>query len=420
MKRKIGFLLVVLVFWACSSSAQMMQLYQMNEKLIELTVRDQLSPPVASRMLAYCNLSYYMVFHINDPQEHLLKEIFENRKIMSVSSPEIGTPLDTMLVANYVFLKTASALAYDTMFTHGGIVEFESMMKPDEKNYAHTILSNMKKLMGGDGFKERTSLKRYEEQNDTLSYRLTPPAYRLPIEPHWQTIKPFLVSDVDSFLVVNEFTEANLDKFDKVNKTLYKKSLKYGNKENQIAYFWDCNPVHMSHVGHAMKVTYRMTPAGHWVSIISECVKDKNIQPGKLSFIYALSTIAMADAFIITWKNKYKSNFIRPVTYINTHFDTKWTSYMETPSFPEYPSGHSTISSTCSYILTQLLGSKVSFVDKSQMPYAGTIRSYKSFDHAAREAGTSRYYGGIHYLNAINDGYRQGQMIGGYIWKKVN
>ena len=63
---------------------------------------------------------------------------------------------------------------------------------------------------------------------------------------------------------------------------------------------------------------------------------------------------AVADAFISGWTENYRSNVIRPLTYIS-YIDSTWKPPIRTPPFPEYISGHSTISAAAQ-MLTRLSG----------------------------------------------------------------
>jgi hypothetical protein len=59
--------------------------------------------------------------------------------------------------------------------------------------------------------------------------------------------------------------------------------------------------------------------------------------------IMAELTAALADSAIITWNEKAKYSFWRPVTAIRAAgVDLTWLPLIETPPFPEYPSGHAT------------------------------------------------------------------------------
>lgn len=413
-------LFFILIGGSCLCFGQL-KIGELNNKLIDQTINDQLSPPVSSRVFAYANLGYYMAYHLNDDSEKIKELVFNNRARQIPSGPTDLFDMDTFEVANYIFLKIAMTLAYDTTIMSAEFKNLQPKLDKNETVYGNVIYSSIAALMSSDGFKERTSLKKYEASDQLMAYQLTPPVYRLPIEPHWGTLKTFMVNKPDSFIInPTNNTFYSEDVFKKENKKLYNTSLKFKEKEQQIAYFWDCNPVHVNTIGHAKTITYRSTPAGHWLSIMTQIMDTSDIPQQKQAYIYTLSAMVMADAFIICWKNKFIVNSIRPVSYINQKIDTRWVPYLETPSFPEYPSGHSFVSSSCSYILTKIFSDKYKFTDKSQLSYGAVVRSFNSFDEAAKEAGLSRFYGGIHYKNSIRDGYKQGQMLGSHIWEQTH
>ncbi|MFN8690177.1 MAG: vanadium-dependent haloperoxidase, partial [Cyclobacteriaceae bacterium] len=106
---------------------------------------------------------------------------------------------------------------------------------------------------------------------------------------------------------------------------------------------------------------------------------------------------SLFDAFISCWHEKYRSRLSRPETYINQYIDKDWIPLLQTPPFPEYSSGHSTISGSASVALAGLFGEKFAFTDSTEVQYGMTVRSFSSFAHAAEEASISRLYGGIHY-----------------------
>ena len=117
----------------------------------------------------------------------------------------------------------------------------------------------------------------------------------------------------------------------------------------------------------------------------------------------------MADAFISTWSAKYIYALIRPETYIRRTIDPAWTPLLTTPMFPEYTSGHSTVSSAAATTLGTLYGTRAI----TDVPTVAGVeaRSFTSFEDAAREAAISRLYGGIHYPMAIANGLDQGKCI---------
>jgi PAP2 superfamily len=124
--------------------------------------------------------------------------------------------------------------------------------------------------------------------------------------------------------------------------------------------------------------------------------------------------IGMADGFIGTWKAKYDYNLLRPITYIRRTMDPKWESLVNTPPFPEYPSGHSVQSGAAATILTAIYGEGFAFTDATNVADGPKARDYPDFWAAANEAGLSRLYGGIHFRAAIENGLEQGRCIGAF------
>ena len=59
-------------------------------------------------------------------------------------------------------------------------------------------------------------------------------------------------------------------------------------------------------------------------------------------------------------------------------------------------------------------------VDSSEVNYGLPIREFDSFMEASAEAAISRFYGGIHYMPAINEGVWQGRKVGELIWSRIS
>jgi hypothetical protein len=110
---------------------------------------------------------------------------------------------------------------------------------------------------------------------------------------------------------------------------------------------------------------------------------------------------------------------MRPETYINKYIDPAWRPLLQTPPFPEYVSAHSVISAGASVILTKLFGENFSFTDSTEVEFGIPPRNFSSFDAASKEAGVSRFYGGIHYLPSVNYGLVIGKEIGKFVATKI-
>lgn len=169
-----------------------------------------------------------------------------------------------------------------------------------------------------------------------------------------------------------------------------------------IARFWSDDPM------------LSMTPPGHWVSIALQVAERADLPLAENVDLLARMGIAMSDAFVGCWHAKYAFNLVRPITYIKKVIDPKWEPILNTPPFPEYPSGHSTVSGAMDAVMTAFFGENYGFEDKTGSPDGRNPRHYTSFHEAAEEAGISRLYGGIHFRSAIRDGLVQGHCIAAY------
>ena len=133
-----------------------------------------------------------------------------------------------------------------------------------------------------------------------------------------------------------------------------------------------------------------------------------------------MTSLGLFDGFISCWDEKYRSNLIRPESYINQYIDESWVPLLQTPPFPEHTSGHSVVSGAASTILTNVFGDNFAFADSTELQFGLPVRSYTSFNQAADEAAISRMYGGIHYIPAIEFGLVQGRGVGSWILSKVD
>ena len=155
------------------------------------------------------------------------------------------------------------------------------------------------------------------------------------------------------------------------------------------------------------------TPPGHWNSIAQIIADARGNTLEENARLFALLNIAMADAAICSWDAKYTFDFWRPVTAIAfAEPQLNWMSFIVTPPFPDYVSGHSTISAAAATVLPL-------FYDTEDLPFTtgsdflpGVYRSFSTCFDAAEEAALSRIYGGIHFRTASADGLQSGASIG--------
>jgi hypothetical protein len=155
------------------------------------------------------------------------------------------------------------------------------------------------------------------------------------------------------------------------------------------------------------------TPPGHWNSIAQTIAAAQGNTLEENARLFALLNIAMADAAICAWDAKYMFDFWRPVTAIAfAEPELNWSSFIVTPPFPDYVSGHSTFSGAAATVLPLFYGTEdLSFTTGSDF-LPGVYRSFSTCLDAAEEAAVSRLYGGIHFRSANEDGLQAGISVG--------
>ncbi|MBL9054964.1 MAG: vanadium-dependent haloperoxidase [Rhodobacteraceae bacterium] len=222
-----------------------------------------------------------------------------------------------------------------------------------------------------------------------------------PLLPYWGTVRTFVLSSgADCGLPPPpDYSEEPGSAFYNEAKEVYDTSRSLTDEQKLIARFWSDDPMLSS------------TPPGHWISIVLE-IFARDVTPiDRQAEVLALLGIAVADAFIACWDAKFKFDLIRPLTYIRRVIDPKWEPLLNTPPFPEYPSGHSTQSGAAAGVLTALFGEGFAFEDGAHADDGLPVRPFTSFAEAANEAAISRLYGGIHFRAAIEQGLAQGACI---------
>jgi hypothetical protein len=170
------------------------------------------------------------------------------------------------------------------------------------------------------------------------------------------------------------------------------------------------------------------TPPGHWNTIARQVSDQLETPLLERARLFALLNVALADAAICAWDAKYAFAFWRPVTAIRngdldgndeTDPDPGWSSFIVTPPFPDYVSGHSTFSGAAATVLALFYGSDdIAFTATSDF-LPGVTRTFSSLSEAAAEAAISRMYGGIHFRSANEDGLRAGAQIGAWVAANV-
>jgi hypothetical protein len=420
-RRMILVVLFAFAFGKINAQSKESILHQLNDLLINTVMDDLFTPPITSRIYTYPNIAFYECIRFDDPSMQPLSGKLNGLK--KLPSPEKGN--NNFISACVAFSSVAQNLvgseykieewrgwfsdsiqntvdpaAYKKAYDHG-------------KRIADSIIAWSKK----DNYLKSRGMTRFTASDKPGTWQPTPNDYAPGLEPHWNTLRPMIMRSSSQFSTAEKlkYNPSKQSLFYKNVMEVYNISKKLDSNQRKIALYWDDNPNVSVIEGHLTYFIHKISPGGHWVKIAGQACKQKNISLVKTAQIYALTTIAIYEAFIACWDEKYKTNLIRPITVINNQIDADWKPLIQTPPFPEFTSGHSVTSNAAATVLTSLLGDNFSFTDETEILFGHKPRTFTSFYTAARESSMSRVYGGIHYPETARISILQGKQIGGYV-----
>ena len=266
----------------------------------------------------------------------------------------------------------------------------------------------------------------------------TGPTAGMAVGPNWGSVTPWVISSA------NDFSSDGLQARPDVNLDLYAQQLNevrlYGGLANtatttlerspdqtEIALFW----------AHDRTDTFR--PYGHILEIAIDVALDQQTSVQTNAKLMASLSLAMADAMICAWKEKYDNVQPRPWDLITGSFsdtdgsaltvrDQNWQSLLssingvQSPPFPDFLSGHSVMGGTFASVMSHFFGDNLTF-DATSQELPGVVRSFygfidgegvvrNSFYEAGLENALSRVYGGVHIREACEDSFGVGLNVG--------
>ncbi|MDZ4844919.1 MAG: vanadium-dependent haloperoxidase [Chitinophagales bacterium] len=402
-------------------------IHELNLALTEAVVQDGFSPPVASRVYAYPNITAYEAVIQND--SNFISYAGQLKGLDALPQMEAEKKYSQEIVLVKSFCDVARAMVYRDHLIDAEekrllvLLEKETDAETFNNSIAFgTQLSEaILKWANADGYSETRNMPKFTVVDTAGSWLPTPPKYMEALEPHFMKVRPFVLDSTSQFreALWYQFSTDTASEFYKRTKEVYTLANTLTEEQLAIAWYWDCNPSPADIQGHVMTTKRQNTPGGHWLGIAKIAAKKNHLNLPATCAVLSKTAIALADAFKVIWDTKCASNNIRPVTYIGKYIDPNWSPLLETPNFPEFSSGHSCISAAAAYVLTQEFGENYSFIDSTNVPFGISPRTFSSFNEAAKEAAISRVYGGIHYIPSCEIGGQQGTKVGEVVADRI-
>ncbi|CAA9273719.1 MAG: FIG01101828: hypothetical protein [uncultured Cytophagales bacterium] len=402
---------------------------QTLKQLTDVMVNDVTGPCAAARYYAYANLAAYEI--VRGPAQSPAYGSFSGllRGYPDLSRLHPGPAVDAPFAGRYALLRMGEELlpsgytleAARTALLREAEGQLAAAILEASRAYAEAVVTALVQYAAKDGYVKTSGYLRYTPLAEAGAWQPTPPGYLEAYEPHWGTVRTFLLDSAAQFRPAPPvaYSEKENSPFYRLAREVHQATAALTPEQTHIANFWDCNPFFLRQKGHVSFGTKKISPGGHWMGITGIACVKKGLSLAETVRWHALVGIAMSDAFISCWNEKYRSNRVRPETFINARLDPDWRPLLQTPPFPEYSSGHSVVSGAVSTLLTTLAGEDFAYTDTTEVEFGVPARSFTSFKQAAREAAVSRLYGGIHFRDAVENGLVQGEQIGHYVVQKL-
>lgn len=232
--------------------------------------------------------------------------------------------------------------------------------------------------------------------------------------PYWSSVRTFVISSNETSSVPPSLTysEETTSEFYTAMQEVYASSEAARTTDTEglwIAEFWS-NDVEGLMMG----------PPGRQISIANQLIEQYNVDHESALVLLLKLGFSLNDAAVSTWADKYQYMVMRPSVYIqefiDSDFQTNLYPYISwpNPSFPSYPSGHSTFASAAAGIFIHHFGNNTDFIDRShegRTEFNGTPRAYTTFTQMAAENGFSRLPLGVHLRMDCTEGLRLGYEI---------
>lgn len=388
------------------------------------------APIVASRNYAYANIAAYECIAAGYPKEYnsLAGQI---HGLTTMPKPDAAKQIDFEFASILAFCKVGEAVT----FPEGSMKDYVDSVKKFAKDqgmpsamfdnsvaFADTVSKSILAWSKKDNYAQTRSASRYTVLDSPGRWVPTPPAYASALEPHWREIRTIVMDSANQFAPPPPIPFNITDK----NGPYYKQVIAVKNavdslnpEQTHIAEFWDDLGGKLNVVGHIQFVTKKFSPPGHWMNIVGIAAQKAKANFRKTVAAYTLTSICMFDAFIQCWDEKFRSNMVRPETVINKYIDQDWRPYLQTPPFPEYTCGHSTVSAASAEALTKMFGDNFNYTDSSELEFGIANRSFTSFRQAAQENNMARFYGGIHFHPSCLVSNECGKKVGDFIVGKL-
>lgn len=396
-------------------------LSECNEAIQNAVVVDRVPPPVASRRYYYAGIAAYE--SLVPFSKDFISLSGQLKELRDIPKPDtsLGFCLDLVAVCAHTYTSQKLVFQEDSIanFRKRKLDYYRSELPSSTfKNsiaYGDSVGAAIVRWSKTDNYAKTRGTDFYIVKKEDGKWEPTLPEFGDALEPNWFKLRTAVVPSASSIAIPapEPFSKDKNSRFYKIARQVYDQNKNQDSSYLAIAKYWDDNPNSAIHYGHATINVLRVSPPGHWLSIFSQAARQQKYDLFKSAEGIARLSAVIYDAFVVCWDTKYKTEYVRPETVIRKLIDSSWTPAIQTPPFPEYPSAHSVVSTSSAKLLTSMFG-EYAFTDSTQIEFGLGARRFNNFREAANEACMSRLYGGIHFIDGIEQGKHMGEKLGEY------
>lgn len=227
----------------------------------------------------------------------------------------------------------------------------------------------------------------------------------LPASTTWNAVKPFALKSGDQFRPPPPYALTSAKwaaDYNEIKAIGAKNGSTRTPEQNDIARFW------------------QLTGPATYNPVTRHVAAARKLDLLDSARVFALSSIATADAAVAIFDAKYTHMFWRPFTAIRngdmdgndaTERDATWEPMITTPMHPEYPCAHCTFQGAAAGVLQVLYGDAIAKVTLTSTTAPGVTRSYERLSDYVADVINGRVYEGVHYRTSGEVGAALGRKV---------
>jgi len=367
-----------------------------NEKAVDAGYTARQSPPVHGRIIAMVHLTMFEALNSIDPR-------YQPYRARLAAAPGASRDAAAATGAHYVLVRHYPEQAKELDMA----LQASLAAVTDEASRTSGILlgeqaaAAMLAERSGDGAGNPDTYRPFTVPGQ---YVPTP----LPLASGWGAVRPFALKSGSQFRPAAPYALTSPEwakDYNEVKRMGAKTGSNRSAEQTEIARFWE------------------LTGAATYYPIVRQLSAARRLDVMENARLFALVSMATADAMISVFDAKYAYNFWRPVTAIRNgdtsgnsaiERDAAWEPIIPTPMHPEYPCAHCISSQSAATVLQASFGDAIPTIKLTSTSAPGVTRSFTKLSDYAAEVLNARIYDGVHYRTSGEVGAAMGRQIGDY------